>query len=76
MEELAQLLRQRLAVIGDHAFRDRDPDAHLDALKQASESIMSLHATLRDDGQLTPRLEHFLSNCSFDKALELIEEKS
>lgn len=76
MDELAQLLRKRLEVISDHAFRDRDPDAHLNALKEVSESIVALHATLRDDGQLTPRLEHFLANCSFDKALALIEERA
>ena len=75
MEELAELLRQRLTVISDHAFRDRDPEGHLDALKTVSETIMAKHAAMRDAGQLTPRLEHFLSNCSFDKALQLIDEK-
>ena len=36
---------------------------------------MAKHVVMRDAGQLTPRLEHFLSNCSFDKALQLIDEK-
>ena len=75
MEELAKLLRERIHVIGDHDFRDRDPEGHLEALKHVSKSIVAHHATLRDAGQLTPRLEHFLTNCSFDKALALINEK-
>jgi len=74
MDELATLLRQRVDIIGDHAFRDRDPDGHLDALKDISENIMALHSRLRDAGQLKPRLEHFLANCSYDKALAFIEE--
>ena len=74
MEELARLLRKRLEVINDHAFRDSDPDAHLDALKKVSERIMSLHVDLRDAGKLRPRLEHFLANCSYDKALAFLEE--
>ena len=72
--ELAQLLRTRLSVIGDHAFRDRDPDGHLDALRTVSEEIAAAHQGL--EGQLPVRLEHFLSNCSYDKALAFIEEQA
>ena len=74
MNELATLLHKRLEIIGDHTFRDREPAAHLDALKEVSEGIMVLHTKLRDAGQLTPRLEHFLANCSYDKALALLQE--
>jgi plasmid stabilization system protein ParE len=74
MDELTQLLRKRLEMIADHSFRDRDPDAHLDALKDVSEKVMALHLQMRDGGQLRPRLEHFLANCSYDKALAWIEE--
>lgn len=65
--ELAELLRQRLAVISDHAWRDRDAAAHLEALKEVSEKITAW--TLANRSQLDPQLRHFLSNCSFDKAL-------
>lgn len=69
--ELAGLLRRRLAVIGDAAFRDRDPEAHLEALKTVSEAIMAKHADLKPT--LHPRLDHFLTNCSYEKALDYLE---
>ena len=39
--DLAKLLEARIAVIADHEFRDRNPEAHLDALKSVSEAIVS-----------------------------------
>ena len=69
--DLAQLLRRRLETIADHDFRDRDPAAHLDALKSVSEEILAWHQARR--GTLHPRLEHFLGGCSFDKALRFLE---
>lgn len=69
--DLADLLRRRRAIIADHDFRDRDPAAHLDALKAVSEEIAAWHGSRR--GELPARLEHFLSNCSFDKALLFLE---
>jgi hypothetical protein len=74
MEELAHLLRKRLEIIADLGFRNRDPAAHLEALKEVSQNLMSLHVKMRDSGHLTPRLEHFLAKCSFDKALDFIEQ--
>ncbi len=71
MDDLADLLRRRLAIIADHGFRDRDADAHLDALRRVSEEIAAWHA--RHRGSLPPRLEHFLSGCSYQKALDFIE---
>jgi len=71
LQNLATLLRRRLEVIADHAWRDRDADAHLEALKSVSEEIAQNHAQLQ--GTLPPRLEHFMSGCSYDKALEFIE---
>ena len=68
---LADLLRQRITLIADHEFRDRDADAHLDALKTVSEQISAAHDELR--GTLAPRLEHFMTGCSYQKALEFIE---
>ena len=65
--ELADLLRQRIAVISDHAWRDRDAAGHLEALKDASEKITAWTAAHRTE--LDTQLRHFLTNCSFDKAL-------
>lgn len=76
LQELASLLRKRLSVISDHALRDSNPEQHLAALQQASEEISARHLALREAGQLTPRLEHFLANCSYAKALDLIEQQS
>jgi hypothetical protein len=69
--DLATLLQRRVEIISDHAFRDRDPDAHLDALKTVSEQITAWHHA--HQGTLPPRLEHFLSGCSYDKALRFLE---
>lgn len=71
LETLAEQLRHRLAVIGDGALREADPEAHLNALKEASEALFDSHARLK--GRIHPRLEHFLANCSYEKALALIE---
>ncbi|MCW1886787.1 hypothetical protein OKA04_18755 [Luteolibacter flavescens] len=70
-DDLAALLRHRKETIADHAFRDRDSAAHLDALKTVSEEILAWHQTHR--GGIPARLEHFLTNCSFDKALVYLE---
>lgn len=69
--DLADLLRCRKETIADHAFRDRDPAAHLEALKAVSLEITAWHEARR--GSLHPRLEHFLGGCSFDKALQFLE---
>jgi hypothetical protein len=71
LESLAALLRRRLEVIADHRWRDADPDAHFEAIKTVSLEIGSAHQSLA--GQLPARLEHFLIQCSFDKALAYIE---
>lgn len=70
-DDLAILLRRRKETIADHAFRDRDPAAHLEALKAVSLEITAWHAARQ--GSLPPRLEHFLAGCSFDKALRFLE---
>ncbi|MEM0896984.1 MAG: hypothetical protein AAGJ79_08855 [Verrucomicrobiota bacterium] len=70
-EKLAILLRERVAVIADHDFRDRDPQAHLEKLKTVSEAILAEQAALAD--KIPFRLGHFLENCSYEKALAFIE---
>lgn len=65
--DLAELLRQRLSIIADHAFRDRDPAAHLAALQGISEKISTW---IKDNrSACDPQLRHYLANSSFDKAL-------
>ena len=69
--ELAKALEARLAVIADHQFRDRDPEAHLEALKQASEAIVSWHEAHRNE--IDGNLDHFLTGASYQKALLYLE---
>ena len=69
---LADLLRQRLQIIADHALRDADPEKHLQALREVSESIDRLRTTLH--AELPPRLRHFLEQSSYQKALAYLEE--
>ncbi|TDU64262.1 hypothetical protein EI77_04148 [Prosthecobacter fusiformis] len=71
---LHQLLRQRLDTIADHAFRDRDPAAHLAELQRVSEALSAEHQRLKP--VLPARLNHFLTQSSLTKALEYIEEAS
>ncbi len=69
-ENLAEALRVRIAVIGNHALRDRDPAAHLEKLKEASERIEFMKKELPADA--SPQLAHFLERCSYDKALAFL----
>jgi len=66
--DLQTLLRQRLDIIGDHAFRDRDPEAHLAALKDVSENIQAY--TNSHLATFDGRLRHYLTNSSYQKALD------
>lgn len=69
--DLVNLLRRRIAIIADHELRERDPEAQLNSLKQVSEAIDLWHSTHRES--IDARLEHFLSGCSFEKALRYLE---
>lgn len=71
LQNLAALLRRRLEIIADHSWRDRDTDAHFLALKTVSLEIGEVHQSI--SGQLPARLNHFLGQCSFDKALAYID---
>jgi hypothetical protein len=70
-DDLITLLRRREAVIADHAWRDRDAAAHLEALKEVSMEITAW--TDRHHGGLDARLRHYLANASFSKALVHLE---
>ncbi len=67
-DKLQTLLKLRLAIISDHALRDLDSTAHLESLKQVSEQIES-YATSHHQ-EFDAKLRHFLSNCSYQKALD------
>ncbi len=68
--ELAEALRERRSLIADEASR-REPDQHLARLQSVSEKIVTLQERLPKP--LDPQLAHFLTRCSYDKALELLE---
>jgi hypothetical protein len=70
LADLAQALRDRLAIIHDEQSR-RDPDIHISRLRTVSEKIDKLQAALPQ--RIDPRLAHYLQRRSYDKALELIE---
>lgn len=68
---LRTLLQRRLTLIADHSFRDRDPAGHLQALQNVSEALQGEHLRLR--ATLPPRLNHYLTQSSFSKALEYLD---
>lgn len=68
---LRNLLAKRVEIIADHAFRDRDPASHLGALKNVSEQIDAFRELHWD--KLDARLRHFLTNASYQKALEWVD---
>ncbi len=70
-EPLRQLLRRRLEVIADRDLRERDPAGQLRQLQEVSEAITAEHARLRP--QLPPRLNHYLTQASLQKALDWLE---
>jgi len=67
LEELTVLLHRRVAVIEDHAWRDRDASSHLEALKEVSEKITAWTTAHRTE--VDSQLRHYLANSSFQKAL-------
>jgi hypothetical protein len=69
---LAEALRERLAVIADHAHRDTDQAGHLQCLIDVSGQIDTLIASLSSQ-DLDPQFRHYLEKKSYDKALAWIE---
>ncbi len=72
LADLAQALRERLAVIHDDQGR-RDEAKHIARLRAVSEKIDKLQAALPQP--VDPRLAHYLQRRSYDKALEFLEGK-
>jgi hypothetical protein len=73
LADLAQALRERLAVIRDEESR-RDHAKHIDRLRAISEKIDRLQESLPPS--IGPRLKHYLDRKSYDKALEYLEGTS
>ncbi|PYL05788.1 MAG: hypothetical protein DME33_15385 [Verrucomicrobia bacterium] len=69
--DLAQALRERLAVIRDEESR-RDEAKHIARLRAVSEKIEKLQQSLPQP--IDPRLKHYLDRKSYDKALECLEK--
>ena len=69
--DLTDLLHWRVAIIADHAWRDRDPAGHLQALKEVSEGISNW--TLAHRTEVDAQLRHYLPNASYQKALAHLE---
>jgi hypothetical protein len=72
LTELIEMLERRLTVIGDAEMRESDPDRQLKELQSVSEAIMVFHQ--EHEGVMHNRLNHFLENCSFDKAIAWAQE--
>jgi hypothetical protein len=72
LEELAAVLRERIAIIADEESRQNLP-SHLDRLKNVSETIAKIERQL--PATIDPQLRHFLERCSYSKALELLENR-
>jgi hypothetical protein len=70
---LAGALRERLEVIGDRELFQRDPAAHLEKLKAASQRIDEYAAAL--PSPVPTDLAHYIHRASFAKALGWIEER-
>jgi hypothetical protein len=69
--DLAEVLRERIAVIGDREWYQRDSAGQLERLKAVSERITAIGSTL--PAPVDPQLAHFLQRCSYDKALAFLE---
>ena len=71
--DLAEALRERLAVIRDEESR-RDEATHIARLKAVSEKIDKLQREVPQP--IDPRLAHYLERKSYDKALEYLEGRA
>ena len=70
--DLAQALRERLAIIQDEESR-RDVNTHIARLRAVSEKIDKLQAALPQP--VDARLAHYLQRRSYDKALDFVESR-
>lgn len=71
-QKLRDAVKARLDLVADHAFRDRDPAAHLSALKSAAQRLDAEIAGLPSDAD--PTLRHYLERQSYTKALAWLDD--
>ena len=71
-QNLRVAVQTRLDIVADHAFRDRDSAAHLEALKSAAANLDALVANLPSD--IDPTLRHYLERQSYTKALAWLQD--
>jgi hypothetical protein len=67
-KKLLTAVQERLDTVADHAFRDRDPQAHLAALKAVAATLDAEVANLPSSAD--PMLRHYLERQSYTKALD------
>lgn len=70
--KLHDAVKDRLDIVADHSLRDRDPAAHLAALKAAAARLDAEVATLPSD--VDPMLRHYLERQSYTKALAWLQQ--
>lgn len=73
LDRLYEAVQERLAVVADHALRDRYPAAHLQKLRQAAERLDQLVAELPKN--CDPMLRHYLERQSYVKARDWLAER-
>lgn len=71
-QKLLTAVKGRLDLVADHAFRDRDPAAHLAALKSAAAILDAEVSALPTN--VDPTLRHYLERQSYTKALDWLQE--
>ena len=71
-QNLKEAVQTRLDIVADHAFRDRDAAAHLEALKSAASHLDALVAQLPPNTD--PTLRHYLERQSYTKALAWLQD--
>jgi hypothetical protein len=71
-QKLHAAVKARLDLVADHAFRDRDPAAHLAALKSVAARLDAEMTDLLPE--IDPMLRHYLERQSYTKALDWLSE--
>jgi len=71
MQTLADLLQKLTDLINDRDTRENDPESHRQQLKDVLEAIRARSESFPQ--QSDPRLHHFLTQHSYDKALAWIQ---
>jgi hypothetical protein len=71
-QPLRELLHRRVHIIADHDLRAHYPEQQLAALQEVSEQLQEWHQQHRT--ALPARLNHFMDQASFSKALEYLDQ--